>query len=397
MSGESSKLFSFVALCIGNANRANAFESDAIDLSNQGFLNYAVSISETMKRADVQPGDHVYINSSLAVDNLCGLLAASLVGAIIVAPILVQDKTNQGKIAFSLDFGGRENRFGKSISISEATGSQGVCETTSADACRAHESVFVVGAGQDSEWNSRVFVSHEALIDALKDMQPIFAKPNQTVVCTYPCQSLPYLVFSLAAIYGGHIIREYQAGRFDLLGDVDIIMCDPSQLDAIAALPRDALNDASLCVNLGRQGHEKIQNDVRADIRLAERFSEINFSDAADSLRDPSRVLAGRQDQLKLLQDTITTVIGVKDVAVFPSVKHDTDENIAFIILADGVNRLQRFALIKKAIRDALGQDWLPKKMWQVDSIPKKESGAVDIGRCQDALRNRILKIDDPI
>jgi acyl-CoA synthetase (AMP-forming)/AMP-acid ligase II len=205
------------------------------------------------------------------------------------------------------------------------------------------------------------------------------------------------LAFSLAAICGGHKLREFQAGRFDLLGGVDTIMCDPSQLAAIAALPLDTFNDASLCVNLGRQRREKVQHDVRADIQIMDRFSKIYFSDAADNLRDESYVSNRRQNQLDLLQETLRTVIGVKDAAVFPSVKHSTDENVAFIILADGVNRLQRFALIKKAIRDARGQAWLPKKMWQVDSIPKKESGAVDIGQCQDALRKKIREIDGSV
>ena len=387
MSTDIQGLFDFITTGAKQELAANAFEGSAGTLSYQVFLDFVVAISEAMKAANVQPGDYIFLNSNFAVDNISGFLAASLVGATVAAPLLLQNSTNHRSIAFSLDFRGRENRFGTSIPISEPMRFSNSREATHRESSGAYESVLVMGTDSSSDWHSRIHVSQGATVNALREFQLLFGQTSQTVMSLYPCQSIPFLLLGLAAIGSGLTIRDYQATELDCLQGVDVLMCDPAHLQQIAALPSDVLENASLCVNLGRQNRSEVESATIANIGLTNRFSTIQFSDSADKLRNGTVISAERRAQMRDIQGIIKTVIGVKDAAVFPSVKRESDDTIAFVVLAAGVNRLQRFALIKKAIKDAFGTHWLPAKMWQVDVIPKQNDGEVDIRLCQEKLR----------
>lgn len=397
MSTEVQELFDFIATGTKKNLVANAFEGSAGTLSYQVFLDYVVAISKAMKAANVQFGDYIFLNSSFAVDNISGVLAASLVGATVVAPLLVQKSKNHSSIAFSLNFRGRENRFGLSIPISDPMRFPNTGEAIRPEFSSGHESVLVLGSDPYGDWNSRIHVSQGAMVNALRDLQSLFGQTPQTVMSLYPCQSIPFLVFGLAAIGSGLTIRDYQATDLECLQGVDVMMCDPTQLQQIAALPSDALNNTSLCVNLGRQDRSEVESATLTNTELTNRFSTIQFSDSADNLRNGTVISAERQAQMRNIQEIIWTVIGVKDAAVFPSVRHESDDIFAFVVFAAGVNRLQRFALIKKAIKDALDSHWLPAKMWPVDVIPKQSDGEVDIKLCQEKLRMGITASADQV
>lgn len=93
---------------------------------------------------------------------------------------------------------------------------------------------------------------------------------------------------------------------------------------------------------------------------------------------------------IAVVDAAIGSTLGIDEHVSFPHPDAELGKLITFVIFSQHVNRIQAVERVKKSVRDTLGADFEPGRVWPVDDIPRHPDGQADILACQQAVRQAI-------
>lgn len=100
--------------------------------------------------------------------------------------------------------------------------------------------------------------------------------------------------------------------------------------------------------------------------------------------------VGGSKINARIIDSQIVSLDGILSAAVFISPKLGSNDLIAFAVFEDGVNRMQLAEHARIMCKEKLGAQFVPVRIWPLDNIPRKLSGAVDREACSLIIQDAI-------